>query len=269
MSLSTISIDRPVLASVMSLTIVIFGIIGFVNLGIRDYPSVDPPVITVSTTYTGANAEVIISQITEPLEESINGIDGIKNITSVSSDGRSTITVEFDLSIALETAANDVRDRVSRAQRNLPVDANPPIVSKADASAQPILSLTVQSDSRSLLELTEIGNNVFKERFQTIPGVSEVRIWGEKKYSMKLIMDPNKMAARGITPNDIKNALTAANVELPTGRIDGENTELTIRTIGSIETESEFNDLIIKEQNGILTRFKDVGSAELRPENER
>ena len=269
MSLSTTSINRPVLATVMSLTIIIFGVIGYFNLGVRDYPSVDAPVITVSTTYTGANADVIISQITEPLEESINGIDGIKSITSVSSDGRSTISVEFDLAIDLETAANDVRDRVSRAQRNLPVDANPPIVSKSDASAQPILSLTVQSDQRSLLELTEIGNNLFKERLQTIPGVSEVRIWGEKKYAMKLIMDPTKMAARGITPTDIRNALTAANVELPTGRIDGDNTELTIRTIGRIETEAEFNNMIIKEQNGVLTRFSDIGVAQLRPENER
>lgn len=181
MSLSEISIKRPVLATVMSIVIVLFGIIGFFYLGVRDYPSVDPPVITVSTTYTGANSDVIISQITEPLEESVNGIDGVKTITSTSSDGRSTITVEFDLEVDLETAANDVRDRVARAQRNLPPDANPPIVSKSDANAQPILSLTVQSDQRTLLELSEIGNNVFKERFQTIPGVSGVNIWGEKR----------------------------------------------------------------------------------------
>jgi multidrug efflux pump len=269
MRLSEISIRRPVLATVMSTLIVLFGIIGFTFLGVRDYPSVDPPVITVSTTYTGANSDVIISQITEPLEESINGIDGVKAITSTSSDGRSTITVEFDLDVDLETAANDVRDRVSRAQRNLPPDANPPIVSKADATAQPILSMTVQSDQRSLLELTEIGNNLFKERFQTIPGVSGINIWGEKRYSMKLFMDPVKMAAQGITPSDVRNALTNANVELPTGKIEGDATELTIRTVGRIETVEEFNDLIIRERNGFVTRFRDIGKAELRPENER
>jgi len=269
MRLSEISIDRPVLATVMSIVIVVFGVIGFTYLGVRDYPSVDPPVISVSTTYTGANSEVIISQITEPLEEAINGIDGVKSIVSVSSDGRSTITVDFDLDIDLETAANDVRDRVSRAQRNLPPDAEPPIISKADANAQPILSLTVQSKSRSLLELSAIGNDIFKERFQTIPGVSGVNIWGEKKYSMKLIMDPQKMVAHNITPVDVRNALQASNIELPTGQIDGENTEVNIRTSGRIETVEEFNDLIIRESQGTVIRFKDIGRAELRPENER
>ena len=269
MSLSEISIKRPVLSMVMSIIIVLFGIIGFYYLGIRDYPSVDPPVITVSTSYTGANSDVIISQITEPLEESINGIDGVKTITSTSSDGRSTITVEFDLSVDLETAANDVRDRVSRAQRNLPPDTNPPIVSKSDANAQPILSLTVQSNQRTLLELSEIGNNLFKERFQTITGVSNVNIWGEKKYSMKLIMSPTKMSSMRINPVDVRNALMNANVELPSGRIEGDDTELTIRTIGRIETVEQFNNLIIKENNGAIIRFKDVGYAELRPENER
>ena len=269
MRLSEVSIKRPVLATVMSIIIVLFGIIGFYYLGVRDYPSVDPPVITVSTSYPGANSEVIISQITEPLEQSINGIDGIKAITSTSSDGRSTITVEFNLEVDLESAANDVRDKVSGALRNLPPDANPPIVSKADANAQPILSLTVQSEQRTLLELTEIGNNLFKERFQTIPGVSSVNIWGEKKYSMKMIMDPAKMAGLGITPVDVRNALNSANVELPSGRIEGSDTELTIRTVGRIETVEEFNNLIIKESNGIIVRFKDVGNAEMRPENER
>ncbi len=269
MSLSSISIKRPVLATVFSIVIVLFGVIGYNYLGVRDYPSVDPPVITVSTTYTGANSDVIISQITEPLEESINGIDGIKSIVSTSSDGRSTITVEFGLEINLEAAANDVRDKVSQAQRNLPPDANPPIVSKADASAQSIISLTVQSEQRTLLELSEIGNNTFKERFQTIPGVSGVSIWGEKKYAMKMIMDPTKMASKGVTPVDVRSALLNANVELPSGRIDGYNTELTIRTVGRIETVEEFNDLIVKESNGAIIRFKDVGIAELRPENER
>ncbi|HEX2982017.1 MAG TPA: efflux RND transporter permease subunit, partial [Ignavibacteriales bacterium] len=174
MSLSSISIQRPVLAIVMSIVIVLFGIIGYTYLGIREYPSVDPPTISVSVAYTGANADVIESQITEPLEESINGIEGIQSLTSVSSDGRSSITVEFDIERNLEDAANDVRDRVSRAQRRLPQDADPPIVAKADANASPILMLSIKSDLRSMLELSDIAQNVFKERLQTIPGVSEV-----------------------------------------------------------------------------------------------
>lgn len=269
MNLSSISIQKPVLATVFSILIILFGLIGFRFLGVRDYPSVDPPVITVSAFYPGANSDVIISQVTEPLEESINGIDGIKTISSTSSEGRSTIVVEFDLGIDLEAAANDVRDRVSRAQRNLPPDIDPPIVTKSDANASPIITLTVQSETRDLLSLSEIGNNVFKERFQTIPGVSEVRIWGEKKYAMRLLMDPARMSAQGITPQDVRAALQRQNVELPSGRIDGEFTELTIRTLGRLETEEDFNNLIVREKDGQIIHFREIGIARLTPENER
>ncbi len=269
MSLSSLSIRRPVLAIVMSIAILVFGILGYTFLGVREYPSVDPPVITVSTNYVGANADVIESQITEPLEESINGIAGIRSLTSTSRDGRSTITVEFDINIDLETAANDVRDRVSRAISNLPPDVETPIVSKADADATPIVFLNIQSDTRNLLQLTEIANNVFKERLQTIPGVSEVRVWGEKKYAMRLWMDPAKLAAYNLTPLDVKNALNRENVELPTGSIEGNNTELSIRTIGRLQTEDEFNNLIISSANGSIIRFKDIGRAELGAENLR
>ncbi len=269
MNISSISIERPVLATVISIFIVLFGIIGFTYLGVREYPSVDPPIITVTTNYTGANADIIESQITEPLEESINGIAGIRSLTSISSDGRSTITVEFELDVDLEAAANDVRDRVSRAVRNLPTDTDPPIVAKSDADSSPILSMTIQSDQRSLLELTEIANNIFKERLQTIPGVSEIRIWGEKKYSMKLQLDPVKMAGYGITPGDIRTALERENVELPSGRIEGYRTELSIRTLGRLTTEQEFNDMIIREDGNVLVRLRDVGRAMLAPENER
>src|SRR5210317_900638 len=199
-SLSNISIDRPVLSIVMSLTILIFGVIGFFFLGIREYPSVDPPIVTVSTSYTGANAEVIETQITEPLEESINGIEGIKSLSSSSRDGRSSIRVEFELESDLEGAANDVRDRVSRAMRQLPPDADPPIVTKADADSSPILMLQISSEKRNLMELSEIANNMFKERFQTIPGVSQVMVWGERKYSIRLWMDPDRLAAYELTP---------------------------------------------------------------------
>ena len=269
MSLSAVSIRRPVLASVMSIVIVLFGILGYNSLGVREYPSVDPPIVTVQTNYTGANAEVIESQITEPLEEQLNGIAGIHTMTSVSREGRSTVTVEFDLDADLEAAANDVRDRVSRAIRSLPPDVDNPVVSKADADASPIVFLNVQSDTRNILDLSDIANTVFKERLQTIPGVSEVRIWGEKRYAMRLWMDPDKMASYGITATDLRDALDRENVELPSGRIEGLYTELTVRTLSRLETAEEFNRMIIREDNGSVVRFEDIGRAEIGAQNER
>jgi multidrug efflux pump len=269
MSLSSISIRRPVLATVMSITIVLFGIIGYTYLGVREYPSIDPPIISVSTSYVGANADVIESQITEPLEEQINGIAGIRSLTSVSRDGRSSISAEFDVTVDIEAAANDVRDRVSRAQRSLPADVDPPTVSKADADAFPILFLSVKSDKRNLLELSDIAQNTFKERIQTIPGVSQVGIWGERRFSMRLWMDPAKLGAYKITPLDIRNALARENIELPSGRIEGSNTELTVRTLGRLSTVEEFNNLIIRESDKVIVRFRDLGYAELYPENDR
>ena len=269
MNISSISIERPVLATVISLLIVLFGIIGYTFLGVREFPSVDPPVVTVTTNYMGANADVIESQITEPLEESINGIAGIRSLTSISSDGRSNITVEFELGVDMEAASNDVRDRVSRAIRSIPPDTDPPIVTKSDADANPIYAITLQSNARDLMELSEIANNVFKERLQTIPGVSEIRIWGERKYSIKLLLDPSKLASYRLTPGDVRNALSRENIELPTGRIEGYGTELTIRTKGRLTSPAEFNDMIIEEKNGTVVRMRDVGTAKLLAENER
>ncbi|MDD4555493.1 MAG: efflux RND transporter permease subunit [Bacteroidales bacterium] len=269
MNISSLSINRPVLAMVISLVIILFGMIGYLFLGVREFPSVDPPVVTVSTNYIGANADVIESQITEPLEESINGIAGIRSLTSISSDGRSTITVEFELGVDMEAAANDVRDRVSRAVRNIPPDTDPPIVTKSDADAGPIYVITLQSNARDLMELSAIANDVFKERLQTIPGVSEIRIWGEKKYSIKLLLDPQKLASYRLTPTDVKNALLRENIELPAGRIEGYNTELTIRTKGRLTTPAEFTDMIIQDKNGVVIRMRDIGVAKLVPENER
>lgn len=269
MNISSVSINRPVLASVLSIVVVLFGIIGFTYLGVREYPSVDPPIVTVSTSYTGANSAVIEAQITEPLEASINGIAGIKSITSSSSDGRSYITIEFELGIDMESAANDVRDRVSRAVRYIPPDSDPPIITKADANAETILTITVQSEKRSLLELSDIANNVIKERVQTIPGVSQVNIWGEKRYAMRLYLDPKKLASFNVTPTDIRNALNRENVELPTGRIEGYHTELSIRTLGRLETPDQFNNLIIKYVKGTPIKLRDVGRADYAPENER
>lgn len=269
MSLSSLSIRRPVLAIVMSIVILLFGIIGYTYLGVREYPSIDPPIITVSTDYIGANADIIESQITEPLEEQINGIAGIRSLTSVSRDGRSQITVEFDISSDLETAANDVRDRVSIARSRLPQDVDPPTVAKADADAVPIVFLSVKSDKRTLLDLSDIAQNTFKERLQTIPGVSQISIWGEKRYSMRLWMDPAKLAAYNITPIDVRDALNRENIELPSGSIEGSNTELTVRTLGRLTSVDNFNDLIIKESASSIIRLKDIGNAELYPENDK
>ena len=268
-SLSTTSIQRPVLAVVMSLLIIIFGVIGFSYLGIREYPSVDPPVINVMTSYTGANAEIIESQITEPLEESINGIAGIRTLSSSSRDGRSNITVEFNLDVSLEAAANDVRDRVSRSMGQLPRDVDPPIVMKADADAQPIMFLNLRSDKRSLLEINDIADRQVKERLQTIQGVSSIQIWGEKKYAMRLWINPVSLASYRLTASDVLNALTRQNVELPSGSIEGNSTELTVRTMGRLTTVDDFNNVIIKEEGDRVVKFQDIGRAVLAPENEK
>ncbi|MCB0656627.1 MAG: efflux RND transporter permease subunit [Saprospiraceae bacterium] len=267
MSLASTSINRPVLATVISITIILFGVIGYTYLGLRDYPVVDPPVISVSTNYVGANAEIIESQITEVVEEAVNGIAGIRSLSSTSADGRSTITVEFEIGTNLEAAANDVRDKVSGVQRQLPPDADPPSVTKNDANASTILALTIQSDRRDLMTLSEMANNIFKERLQTIPGVSNIRIWGEKKYAIRIQMDPAKLSAYGLTPLDVRTALQTQNLELPSGKIEGDRTELTIRTFGRLNTPEEFADMVIREQNGVVVQLKDIATVEMQPRN--
>lgn len=269
MNLPSTCINRPVLAIVMSITIVLFGAIGFKYLGVREFPSVDPPVITVVTNYTGANADVIESQITEPLEESISGIAGIRTISSVSREGRSTVTVEFDLNVDLEAAANDVRDKVSRAVSRLPANVDNPVVSKADANAVPIVFMGISSEKRDLLDISNIASTTFKERVQTIPGVSSVQVWGAKRFAMRLWLDPSKLAAYRLTPLDVRDALNRENVELPSGRIEGNFTELTVRTMGRLQTVQDFDNLVVKDENGIVIRFRDIGTAELGPENYR
>ena len=269
MSLSSVSISRPVLATVFAIVILLFGVVGLTFLGIREFPSVDPPIISVDTQYPGANSDVIETQITEPLEQSINGIPGIRSLTSVSHQGGSHVTVEFELSVDMETAANDVRDKVSQAMRMLPRDCDPPVVAKADADANPILQITVESDKRSLLELSEIAELTLKEQLQTISGVSAVGIWGQKRYAMRLMLDPVKIAGYQLTPLDVRNAILRENVELPSGSIEGNTTELTIRTLGLMSTPKEFDDLIIKQNGNQIVRFKDIGRAELGPEDIR
>lgn len=257
------------LATVLNVVIVLFGIIGFTFLGVRDYPAIDPPNINVRTSYPGANADIIESQITEPLEKAINGIQGIKNITSSSSQGTSSINVEFNLEVDLEAAANDVRDKVSQAVRSLPDDLDaPPVVSKADASSDAIISMTVQSNTRNQLQVTEYANNVLVERLQTIPGVSSIQIWGEKRYAMRIWFDPAKLSAYNLTPSDVETALSRENVELPSGKISGNATELSVRTFGRLTTEEDFNNVIVKNVNGTDIRLKQIGEAVLGPENE-
>ncbi len=269
MDLGSLSVRRPVLATVMSVIIVLFGAIGFKYLGVREFPSIDPPVITVRTSYTGANADVIQSQITEPLEKAINGIDGIKTLSSSSNQGSSVITVEFNLSANLEAAANDVRDKVSQAVKQLPQDIDaPPVVSKADANSDAIISMTLVSDTRSLLEVSDYAENVLAQNLQTISGVSAVQIWGQRRYSMRIRLMPDKLASYGLTPLDVKLALDKENVDLPSGKIEGNVTELTVNTIGRLSTVPEFEAMIVKENENNIVRLKDVAKVELGAENE-
>jgi multidrug efflux pump len=267
--LSSVSIQRPVLTIVLNLALVLFGLIGLNLLGVRDYPAIDPPIVSVNTSYSGANADVIESQITEPLEEAVNSVPGVKAISSTSRDGRSSISIEFELGIDMEAAANDVRDKVSRAQRNLPPDADNPSISKADADATPIILLSILSDTRSAVELSALANDLIKERLQTIPGLSEARLQGEKKYAIRLWLDPYKMAARGVAAQDVKAALDKENVELPSGSVEGSQVELTVRTVSRLRTPEEFNTLILKETGGQAVRLGDIGKAELGAENAR
>jgi multidrug efflux pump len=267
MNLSELSIKRPVLATVLVLIIILFGLIGYTSLPVREYPNVDNPIITVQVSYPGANAEVIENQITEPLEQNINGIPGIRSLSSRSSQGSAWITVEFELSVDMETAANDVRDKVSIAQRYLPRDVDPPTVSKADADSDPIMQITIQSPVRSMLELSEIADLTVKERLQTISNVSAVEIWGEYRYAMRLWLDPLRMAAFNVTPMDIKNALDRENIELPAGSIEGDQISQSIRTMGLMQTPEEFNNLILVESDFRIVRFRDVGYAELDAAN--
>ncbi|MFZ4401101.1 MAG: efflux RND transporter permease subunit [Bacteroidales bacterium] len=269
MIISDIALKRPIGSIVLSLTIILLGVVGYSFLGVRLYPAIDPPVITVQTAYTGANSEIIESQITEPLEKSINGIEGVKSISSSSSIGSSNITVEFNLDADLEKAANDVRDKVSQAVKNLPQDIDAqPTVTKSDANSDPIIMLIVRSTAMNALELSDYAENVLLEKFQTIPGISSVAIYGQQKPAMRLWLDPEKMAAMSITAADVSTALTKENVEMPGGKLRGNSTELIVKTYGRLTTEEDFNNLIIRQINNQVIRFSDIGEAILGPQNE-
>lgn len=268
MNISELALKRPVGSIVISILIMIFGVVGYSFLGVREYPAIDPPTISVRTAYTGANAEIIESQITEPLEKSINGIEGIRSVSSSSQMGVSNITVEFELDADLEKAANDVRDKVAQAVRNLPQDIDaPPTVTKSDANSDPIIFMPILSSKMSDLELSKYVENVMMEKLQTIPGVSEVRIFGQRRPAMRLWIDPEKLAAHGLTVQDIYSALTRENIELPGGKVAGEQTELTVKTFGRLTTEEDFNKLIIRNDADGLILFEQIGEAVLGPEN--
>ncbi|MEM1120950.1 MAG: efflux RND transporter permease subunit, partial [Bacteroidota bacterium] len=269
MSLSTLSIKRPVLAVVMNLLILLFGFISFFYLGVREYPSIDPPIVSVSTTYPGANSDIIESQITEPLEKAINSVPGIRTISSSSNQGSSSIRIEFNLDVDMEQAANDVRDKVAQAARALPRDIDGlPRVRKADADSESIVVMRMRSSERNMLELSDYAENTLVPRFETINNVSGVRIWGQKRYAMRIWMDPERMAAQGVTTQDIKQALDRENVELPSGKLQGDKTELTVKTVGRFNDEADFNNMIIRSDGAKIIRLQDVGYAVLGPEKE-
>ena len=268
MNLSELSIKRPVFAVVCSIVIIIFGAIGYSFLGVREYPAIDPPVVNVRTSYTGANAEIIEQQVTEPIEKAVNGVEGVKNITSSSSQGSSSITVEFELGVDLEKAANDVREKVSQVAGRLPQDIDaPPTVAKQDSDSDPIVFIQMQSNKRTLLDLSDLAENIVQERLQTIPGVSGVSVYGQRP-AMRIWFDPVRLSAYKLTIQDVKSALDRENIELPGGKVRGNTTEMTVKAYGKLTTEEDFNDLIIKQTEGKSIRLKDVGYAIIGPENE-
>jgi hydrophobe/amphiphile efflux-1 (HAE1) family protein len=268
MTLAEFSIRRPVFTIVLSLLITILGGIGFSRLGVREFPAVDPPTLSITTSYPGAGADVIETQITEPLEEAVNSVAGIRTLTSTSREGASQITVEFTLETNLDTAASDVRDQLARAVRLLPPDTNPPILVKSNADSTPILQLILSSEQRSQLALSAYADSI-KDRLQTVPGVAAVDQPGEKRYAMRLWIDPEKLASYGLTPLDLRQALNRENVELPSGRIEGAAVDLTVKTLSRLATPTEFEALVLKRSEDRVVRFRDVGRAELGAQNER
>ncbi|MGJ1266785.1 efflux RND transporter permease subunit [Sphingobacterium spiritivorum] len=269
MSISSLSIKKPVLAGVFSLLIVILGVVGWKQLGIREFPLTEPPVISVVTFYPGASPDVIASKITRPMEESIAEANGIRTISSESREQVSVISIEFNREMDIEDALNDVRDKVSKARKQLPADVDPPIVQKASSPDNLVAFLEVESDTKDIKEVSHIASTVIKDRVQSIPGINNVAIVGEHKYAMRLRFDPIKLAAYKLTPEDIRQALLRENIDVPSGRVEGNNSELSIRTLGRLTTENDFNEMIVRQTENTVIRLKDVGSAELGEMNER
>jgi multidrug efflux pump len=262
MILPRLSIQRPILAWMMNLVLVLFGLIGLSRLPVRELPDIDPPIVSVTTVFPGANAQVVETEVTERLEEAINNIEGIKTLRSESREGVSNISVEFDLSRDIDSSAQDVRDRVSRVRGALPRDIREPIVSKQDSDAQPILWIALNSERYSPLEMTTLAEKQIKPRFQGVTGVSSITIGGEKRYAMRLWLDSARMAARRVTVLDVQQALRQQNIELPSGRVENLDREMTIQTRGEMKTAEEFNNLVLRADGANLVRLKDVGRAE-------
>lgn len=269
MWLSDISIRRPVLAMVMSALLVIFGVVSLTFLSVREYPDIDPPVISVTTVYPGANSEIIESTVTEDLEDELIGIDGIKSMTSVSKEGMSNIIIEFELFKNVDTAAQDVRDRVSRARGRLPDDIEEPVIAKQDTDASAIMWIGLAGKNYSNLQITDYADRYIVDQLQTVRGVGRVILGGAREYSMRVWLDPARMAARGVTVLDVETALQSQNVEIPSGRIESVNREFTVRTRGEMNQAEQFNRLIIDRVNGVPVYLEDIGHAEIGPRSER
>ncbi len=269
MFLPDISIKRPVLATVMSLTIILIGVISFLRLPVREYPNIDAPIVSVRTVYPGASAEIMESQITQPLEDTLAGIEGVRTIKSISREEVSQITVELVLERDVDAAANDVRDRVARVRGQLPDEVKDPVVAKIEADAQAIMWLAFSSERHSALEITDYADRTVVDRLQALPGVASVIIAGERRYAMRLWLDRDRMAAYGLTPQDVENALNKQNVELPSGRIESRQREFTVLTESDLRTPEQFNDLILKEVKGYPIRLRDIGSAEVGAADQR
>lgn len=262
MLLSDISVTRPVFASVLSLLLIAFGLVSFSKLPLREYPDIDPPIVSVDTSYPGASANIVETRITEVIEDRISGVEGIKFISSSSSDGRSRINIEFDVDRDIEAATNDVRDRVSGVVDNLPEEADPPDIQKADSSDDVILWLNLTSDAMDTLELTDYAKRYLEDRFSVLPGVARVRVGGGLEYAMRVWLDRKQMAARNITVVDVEESLRSENVELPAGSIESEEMQFTARVQRSYQTPEDFNKLVIAQTGDYLVRLGDIARVE-------
>ena len=269
MRISELSIERPVLATVMSIGIILIGALSFTFLPVREYPDIDSPVVSVTTFYRGANPQVVETEITDKLEEQISTIEGIKTMTSSSQEQVSNITIEFNLRRDVDKAANDVRDRVSRVRGDLPSTADEPIVTKQDVNAQPIIWLALFGKNYSTLELSDVGYNVFSEKFQRLNGVGGVIIGGNRKYAMRVWLDPQRLAAYGVTVTDVSNALRGQNAQIPSGRIEGAGREFSVHTRGDLTKPEEFEAIVVAEQESRLVRLGDVAEVRIGAEDDR
>ena len=269
MKLSDLSIRRPVLASMVSLALVLFGAIGYTRLAVREFPDVDPPIVSVSTELPGANPQVVESAVTDILEEELSTVEGLRTLTSSSAEGFSNITLEFNLDRGVEAAAQDVRDKVARVRGRLPEDVREPVVAKQEADAQPFFWLALSGENYDLLQLSDVGDRLVKSRLQTLPGVGQARIFGERRFSMRVWLSAAELSARGLTVQDVQQAIRSRNVEVPAGRIESDRREFTVRSLGELKTPTEFSELVVSNDSGVLVKLKDLGRVELGAEDER